>query len=189
MSLDLTRTGLPYFRTRYAPYPFADGSLHHQIRGRFELRMVNPANPSESTFSQPVEFLFDTGAELTAVSEEFADAHGFGDFRAVGRSTEAYGYDDSAPPRPAWIVSRWVRFRDYEPQPDASGNEGGGIHGYEFRLDVTVVEGAEVRVPILGVVDPHALFQLTSQGDEYWFILRADAGGALPQPDRIRRLT
>lgn len=188
MSFDLTRTGLPYFRTRYDQHPLADGTLHHQIRGRFELRTVNPVNPSESTFSPPVEFLFDTGAELTAVSEEFAVAHGFGNFRDVGRPTEARGYDDSVPTRSAWVVPRWVRFRDYEPRFDAGGNEVGGIHDLEFRIDVTVVEGADIGVPILGVVDPHSLFHLGSQDDDYWFFLRMGDDGHLPHPNRIRRL-
>lgn len=186
MSFDPTTDGLPYFRTRYDLHPFTDGSSHYQIRGRFEVRMTDPDNPAESIFSQPSEFLVDTGAELSVVSEEFAVAHGFADFRQLGYRTDARGFDESAASRPTWVVPRWVRFRDWQPRFDSAGRDIGGIPALQFRLDIAVVEGAAVEIPILGLVDSHAFFRLASRGDEYFFILSVDDDGNLSHPDRIR---
>ena len=187
MSFDLTESGLPYFRARYGPYPSAGGT-RRQIRGRFEVRMTDPTDPSRSEFSPPADLLFDTGAELTAVSEQFAETHGFGDFRSTGTRANVRGYDEATAYRAAWLVVRWVRFRNWWLQPDADGADVGGIHDFQFRIEFAVVEGAVIRVPILGLIDSHALFQLSNLGDEYLFFPRVDEDGIAPLPDRVREI-
>ena len=171
--------GRPYFRALCDHFPSARGTTRYQIRGWFEVRMVDPDDPSRSVFSSPVPFMFDTGAELSAVSEQFAIDYGFGDFRLVGTPTAARGFDDSGPARRGWLVSRWVRFRDHDHRP---GPHGDGIPHLMFRVDFLVVEGAIIEVPILGLADGHAYFALGSIGEEYWFMLKASGDGVRPIP-------
>lgn len=141
--------------------------------------MVDPDVPSRTTFSQPVAFMFDTGAELSAVSEQFAIDFGFGDFRAIGTPTVVRGYDESGPSRQGWLVPRWVRFRDHDLRP---GPHGDGIPHLMFRVEFLVVEGAVMEVPIIGLADSHTYFTLGSIGEEYWFFLKASSDGVRPIP-------
>lgn len=171
--------GRPYFRTRFGDFPTAGGNTRRQIRGRFEIRGPDPNDPSRTVFSPPEWFMFDTGAELSAVSEQFATDYGFGDYRTTGTLTTVRGYDDSGPSQRGWLVPRWVRFRDYDLR---SGPSGDGIYHLMFRVEFLVVEDAVIELPILGLTDSHAYFALGSVGEEYWFFLKASGDGVRPIP-------
>lgn len=168
--------GTPFFRARCGDFSSTDGTTRFQIRGQLEVRMPDPANPSRSVFSPPLAFMFDTGAGLSAVSEQFATDFGFGDFQNNGTLTVVRGFDDSGPPRRGWLVPRWVRFRDHDhdlrPAP-----KGDGIPHLMFRVHFLVVESAVMEVPIFGLADSHAYFTLGSIGEEYWFFLKASGDG------------
>jgi hypothetical protein len=167
----------PYFRTLCDDYASADGGTRRQIRGQFELRVPDPADPSRTLFSLPEQFMFDTGAAFSAVSEQFAVDYGFGDYRTAGTSTTVRGYDDSGPPRRGWLLPRWVRFRDHDLGPTPHGD---GIPHLMFRVRFLVVEGATIEVPIFGLSDSHAYFSVGSIGEEYWFFLKATGDGVRP---------
>ena len=123
--------------------------------------------------------MFDTGAELSAVTEQFAIDYGFGDFRISGTPTVVRGFDDSGPPQRGWLVPRWVRFRDHDLRPTSGGD---GIRHLMFRVEFLVVEGVVMEVPIFGLTDSHAYFTLGSIEDEYWFFLKTGGDGVREIP-------
>lgn len=173
--------GIPFFRTLCDDYPSAEGGTRRQIRGSFQIRVPDPSDPSRTLFSPPEQFLFDTGAEFSAVSEGFAADYGFADFRTAGRLTTVRGFDESGPPRRGWLVPRWVRFRDHDHDLQPAPN-GDGIPHLMFRIHFLVIEGVVIDVPILGLTDSHAYFTLGSSEEEYWFILKASGDGVRELP-------
>lgn len=178
--------GSRHFRLRVDHFVGDDGDEHFQARGRFEIRGTDPSDPSRSCFLPPVWFLFDTGAELSVVSESFARMCGLGNYRRDGRRIAIRGYDDHTPSRIAWLVPRWVRFRDYRTRRVTGAGDTGGLPDLEFRINFAVVEGARVELPILGLADFHALFNLASKRQEFWCFLAVDDDGIPHAPDRVR---
>jgi hypothetical protein len=151
------------------------------IRGRVEFRRPNPSDPTRSEFSPPVTFQYDTGANSSVVSESFAVAHGFGDFRQTGTPVGVRWFNAAAPPLPAWRVYRWVRFRDYQngvtpfPRRDA-----GGIAHLEFRVAFLVIPGVVLTLPLLGLWDMHHFFSVASSDHEYTFYPHSSRTGSHP---------
>lgn len=169
--------GRPYFRTLCDEYSSRSGVTRLQIRGQLEVRMPDPADSSRTMFSRPEWFMFDTGAEHSAVSEQSAIDFGFGDYRAVGTPAIVRGFDESGTPLRGWLVPRWVRFRDHDLR---HGPHGDGIPDLMFRVSFLVVERAVMELPIIGLADSHTYFTLSSTGEEYWFFLKTTGDGIRP---------
>lgn len=170
----------PYFRCVFDLAPTSPPQPGPIIRGRFEIRRPSVDDPTRSEFSEPIPFQYDTGATSSVVSEAFAVAHGFGDFRSLGVPTMMRGFDQSAAPLRGWRVFRWVRFRDYDdgisPFP---ATDPGGLEHLEFRISLLVVPGVILSLPLIGLHDLHTYFTVGSGGEEYVFFPR-NTGGTLP---------
>lgn len=171
----------PYFRCVFDLTATSTGKSGPIIRGRIEVRRPDPTDPTRTEFGPPVPFQYDTGANQSAVSESFAVAHGFGDFRSSGTSIGVRPFNSAAPPLPAWRVYRWVRFRDYQngvspfPRRDA-----GGIAHLEYRVAFLVVPGVVLPLPLLGLWDMHNYFSVASGESEYIFYPNSSRGGRWP---------
>lgn len=174
--------GTPYFRTRYGEYAGSGDAVRTGVLGRFEIRMPDPANPAQTVFSpQPEQFQYDSGSELSVIDEAFADDYRFGDFRTGRTPSGIRGYDAAGRPQRAWVVPRWVRFRDHSDglHSPARPTDPGGIPELEFLIQFAVVEGARLEIPLIGLIDLHRYFAIGVLGDEYFFFCRRTSGDGI----------
>ena len=130
-------------------------------------RVVLPIRLSvgEGRFSPPIECQWDSGSELSVMSE--ALARDLGIDLTGSEETRLLTLGDSG--RDAWLVPRWVRFP--------------GLCGYQFKFLFLVQKGSRDPLPLLGMLDTHQNFEVHSRQAEYFFFLADRHRGETIPPD------
>ena len=116
-------------------------------------------------YSLPMDCQWDTGSELSVMSERVArdleiDLAGAEETRFLALA---------GPPREAWLVPRWVRF----PR----------LCGVRFKFLFLVEKGSRDPLPLLGMLDTYRNFEVHSHEDEYFFFLADRHHGEVIPPD------
>lgn len=111
-------------------------------------------------FGDPIPFQWDTGSELSVMSEAVA--------RRIGiplddQTEETTLVGVTGAEAPAWLVPRFVRFP--------------GLDGFRFRLHVVILKGSADRLPLLGMRDTYRNLEVVTQEDEVYFFLKPDHAG------------
>lgn len=116
-----------------------------------------------SRFAAPIPCQWDTGAQLSVMSEAVARELGIDlpsepDSRMRGITGDFAG---------VWLVTRYARFPE--------------LCGWQFKLNFLVHQGSTDPLPLLGLLDTYENFEVHSRGDDYFFFLKdGHRGEALP---------
>jgi hypothetical protein len=130
-----------------------------QVRLQFRLR------DGFRPFSEPIRCQWDSGAELSVLSEELARDLG-ADLRRKP-DTKIFGVTGEGE---AWIVPLSVYFE--------------GLRGYQFEVRFLVQKGSDSRLPLLGMFDTAKNFDIVStEAEEYHFFLARRHVGLPLLPD------
>jgi hypothetical protein len=116
-------------------------------------------------YSLPIDCQWDTGSELSVVSEVVARDLGIDLTEAEESRFLTLGHS----PLDAWLVPRWVRFP--------------GLCGYQFKFLFLVQKGSRDPLPLLGMLDTHQNFEVHSREAEYFFFLADRHRGEAIAPD------
>lgn len=111
-------------------------------------------------FEDPVACQWDTGAELSVMSEAVARDHGI-PLDDEAEETTLTGVTGAA--SAAWLVPRFVRFP--------------GLDGFRFRLHFLVHKGSADPLPLPGMRDTYRNFEVVTQEDEVYFFLKGNHTG------------
>jgi hypothetical protein len=110
----------------------------------------------------PLEFQWDSGAELSMMSERVAREHGI-DLTTAEETT----FVGTSGGGNGWLVHIWVRFPS--------------LADLQFKLLFLVHKGSDDPLPLLGMLDTFQNFNVISRDDEYFFYLKpAHCGSPLP---------
>ena len=130
-------------------------------------RVILPIRLSvgDGRYSPPIDCQWDTGSELSVMSETFARDLGI----ALTDAEETRFLTLGDARAEAWIVPRWVRFP--------------GLCGYRFKFLFLVQKGSRDPLPLLGMLDTHQNFEVHSREAEYFFFLANRHQGEAIPPD------
>ncbi len=107
----------------------------------------------ESQFALPVACQWDTGSQLSVMSEQVAGDLGVD----LDREPDTKLRGVTGAEVPAWVVQRYVRFP--------------GLDGWQFKLQFLVQKGSTDPLPLLGMLDTHDNFDVHTHADDYFFFL------------------
>ena len=118
----------------------------------------------ESRFAPPVACQWDTGSQLSVMSEQVARDLGID----LDREPDTRLGGITGVKVPAWVVQRFARFP--------------GLDGWQFKLEFLVQKGSADPLPLLGMGDTYDNFEIVSRGDDYAFFLKeGHRGEPLPR--------
>jgi hypothetical protein len=118
-------------------------------------------------FGSPIQTQWDTGAQVSVMSEALARGLGIDLEREPDtRMRGVTGVEVSA-----WYVTRYARFPE--------------LCGWQFKLNFLVHRGSADPLPLLGMLDTYENFEVHSRGDDYFFFLKDGHRGEPipPAPD------
>jgi len=119
----------------------------------------------ESLFAPPVPCQWDTGSQLSVISERVARDLGID----LDHDPDTQLRGVTGVPVDAWLISRWVRFP--------------GLCGWQFKLQFLIQRGSNDPLPLLGMLDTHDNFEIHSREAEYFFFLADRHRGEAIPPD------
>lgn len=111
-------------------------------------------------FADPTACQWDTGSELSVMSEALARRLGV---TIDDRTDTTTLVGVTGAESPAWVVPRFVRFP--------------GLDGLRFRFHFLVLPRVVDRLPLLGMRDTYRNFEVYSHEDEVYFFPKPDHTG------------
>jgi hypothetical protein len=130
---------------------------------RIELQIRLSAG--ESRFAPPVPCQWDSGSQLSVLSERLARELGI----ELDHEPDAQLRGVTGVQVRAWLISRWVQFP--------------GLCGWQFKLRFLVPQGSNDPLPLLGMLDTFENFEVHSHAAEYFFFLADRHLGETLPPD------
>lgn len=120
---------------------------------------VRPLGPG-GVYAPPTPFQWDTGSELSVMSEAVARRLGL----PLDDGAEETGIRGvTGDIEDAWLVPRFVLFP--------------GLDGFRFRIHFLIHKGSTDPLPLLGMRDTYRNFEVVSKANAVFFFLKRDHTG------------